>query len=364
MNVIIAYLETMFSAYPQTPRLLEAKAELQTMMEDAYSGFRAEGLSENEAVGRVITEFGNLDDLAPTLGISQDIAPKAAAEAAAERAEAASRPTLPEITIHEAQGFADAQRQTRFRLALGVSSFVVSPIVLIILTVAASSDLISLSDGAAAAIGLAALFLFVAVGVLLLVSMTRDFAPYARIRERRFSRSREVTTWAETLDRQNDRKRISALQIAILCWVMSPVPLLLLSLVTDGTPNQDFWSVLGVSGLLILVALGLIIMLPANWARTVYTTLTSPGGREYAGGRDAASGGEEPPSIIGIIAPIYWPLMVVIYFAWSFIWDAWGESWIIWPIAGVLFGALAGGIGAWEHRRKALRDASPSEPRH
>lgn len=37
MHVIIAYLETMFSTYPQTPRLLEAKQELQTMMEDAYT---------------------------------------------------------------------------------------------------------------------------------------------------------------------------------------------------------------------------------------------------------------------------------------------------------------------------------------
>ena len=39
MNVIIAYLDSMFSAYPQTPRLLEAKAELQGMMEDAYTSF-------------------------------------------------------------------------------------------------------------------------------------------------------------------------------------------------------------------------------------------------------------------------------------------------------------------------------------
>ena len=36
MNVIIAYLDTMFSPYPRTPRMLEAKAELQAMMEDAY----------------------------------------------------------------------------------------------------------------------------------------------------------------------------------------------------------------------------------------------------------------------------------------------------------------------------------------
>ena len=73
MNTIIAYLETMFGAYPQTPKLLEAKAELRTMMEDAYLGFIAAGMSENEAIGGVISEFGNIDEIAPTLGISAEI---------------------------------------------------------------------------------------------------------------------------------------------------------------------------------------------------------------------------------------------------------------------------------------------------
>ena len=81
MNVIIAYLETMFSPYPQTPRLLEAKSELQAMMEDAYNGLIASGSSHNEAVGQVITDFGNLDELAPVLGISAEIHPAAAPSA-------------------------------------------------------------------------------------------------------------------------------------------------------------------------------------------------------------------------------------------------------------------------------------------
>ena len=75
MDVINAYLETMFSPYPQTPRLLEAKEDLRGMMEDAYNEAIAAGRSNNEAVGKVITEFGNLDELAPVLGIASDIRP-------------------------------------------------------------------------------------------------------------------------------------------------------------------------------------------------------------------------------------------------------------------------------------------------
>ena len=348
MNVIIAYLETMFSAYPARPRLLEAKAELQTMMEDAYHGYIAAGQSENEAVGRVITEFGNLDELAPVLGITNEIAPQTAADAAAEPAS----PVYAPLTVAEATGFAEAHHRTRFKLAIGVALFVLSPITLLLLSVAADNGLVRLSSGGAAAIGLSALFVLIAGGVLLMISISRDFSRYERIQQRRFSHSAEVTAWAEALTQQHDRRRLTALQFAIACWVLSPVPLLALALTNEGAPLEDFWSVLGVALVLVLVATGLLILLPHTWARTVYETVTGPTDRA---GRKGHRGGDDDSSVISVIAPIYWPLAVVIYLGWSFIWDAWDISWLVWPIAGLLFGALAGGIGAWEHRRRVMR---------
>ena len=95
MDVIIAYLETMFSPYPPSPRLDEAKAELRAMMEDAYSSLISEGKSHNEAVGQVITDFGNLHELAPVLGIAQDIQPGGAPRVAPAGAPVASEPSRP-----------------------------------------------------------------------------------------------------------------------------------------------------------------------------------------------------------------------------------------------------------------------------
>ena len=61
MNVIDSYLDTLFAPYPDTPRLREARAELRTMMEDQQDGLMEEGLTESQAVGRVIAEFGSLE---------------------------------------------------------------------------------------------------------------------------------------------------------------------------------------------------------------------------------------------------------------------------------------------------------------
>lgn len=71
MEAIRNYLETMFLNLPNTPEVYKAKNELWQMMEDKYTELKNEGKSENEAVGTVIAEFGNLDELAEDLGIKQ-----------------------------------------------------------------------------------------------------------------------------------------------------------------------------------------------------------------------------------------------------------------------------------------------------
>lgn len=72
METIKSYLETMFANMPDTPEVIRAKSELFGMMEDKYNELISEGKSENEAVGTVISEFGNLDELADTLGLNSN----------------------------------------------------------------------------------------------------------------------------------------------------------------------------------------------------------------------------------------------------------------------------------------------------
>ncbi len=71
METIKNYLETMFKNLPQTEKVLKGKSELLQMMEDKYTELVSQGKSENEAIGTVIAEFGNLEELAEDLGIAE-----------------------------------------------------------------------------------------------------------------------------------------------------------------------------------------------------------------------------------------------------------------------------------------------------
>ena len=345
MNVIIAYLETMFSAYPDSPRLLEAKAELLAMMEDAYAAALAAGMSENEAVGKVITEFGNLDELAPTLGIGAEltpgvapaITPDAPPAAAAPSAARASHPTL---SLAEARSFAELRQATAPRLGLGVALIVASLAPLIALTTASGLPGSQLASNVASFIGLMLLVAGVAVGVLVLVGRAQRLAPYAGIERGHYAITPEVQAFTAELATTHSRSRAARLQLAIGLWILAFAPVLAVTVLPAGS------SGFAVACSLVLVALGLYVFLPANWAHSTNDLVSAaPGTMAVA----------EEHSIVGVIASFYWPLVVAGYLAWSFIGSAWATSWIVWPIAGVLFGAVAAGFGAWEAYRRSHR---------
>lgn len=73
METIRGYLETMFQNLPNLPQVQKAKYELGQMMEDKYQELKENGKTENEAVAIVISEFGNLDELAEELGIQNAV---------------------------------------------------------------------------------------------------------------------------------------------------------------------------------------------------------------------------------------------------------------------------------------------------
>ena len=337
MNVIIAYLDAMFSAYPQTPRLLEAKAELQQMMDDAYTSLIAEGHSDNEAVGQVIRDFGNLEELAPVLGITSDLTPQTA-PAAPVAAAARYAP----LSMDEARGYGDALHAIRFRLSTAIALFVLSPAAIISLPVAASSGILPITEGVGVFIGLLILLVLVAIGVVVIVATSRETAPYDHISEGRFALNPAVTRWANALAAEHERARIRALQIAVALWILAPIPLIAFALLLD----DSVWTILGVVLVLVFVASGLAVLLPHTWANTLAEEVG-------AGAGSPTDDGER--SIVSVIAAFYWPLLTAIFLAWSFIGNAWGISWVVWPVGAVLFGAIAAGGSAVETYRGARR---------
>ena len=116
METIRNYLESMFSQLPNTPEVLKAKYELGQMMEDKYSELIADGKSENEVIGTIIAEFGNLDELAESLGIGEFVHPQNIS------------PNTKTLSYNDAAAYLKANARHAYCIALGVLLCIIAPI--------------------------------------------------------------------------------------------------------------------------------------------------------------------------------------------------------------------------------------------
>ena len=69
METIRNYLESVFCRFPATPEYAAVKQELLQKMQERYTALLESGYSQNEAVGTVIAECGNAEELLEQRGL-------------------------------------------------------------------------------------------------------------------------------------------------------------------------------------------------------------------------------------------------------------------------------------------------------
>ena len=317
MTVIDSYLDTLFAPYPDSPRLREARAELRALMEDQQQALMDAGRTESQAVGAVIAEFGSLDEVAEELGISAEL----------DGTAAGTGPTAPAmLSTERAEEYVEAVRRGRWIPAVAIPLFVLSALPLLLLIAVGGEE----PSGWALGAGLTALLVLVAVGVVLLVLQGSRMEEFEDIDEARFSPTPAVREIARDLRREHRRERTLATGAAIMLWILAAVPVILMGVLTDSGSLAPLY---GVCATLAMVALGLWILLRSAWSDTAAAALLQEEDED-----DLSATSTSPA--IRVVAAVYWPVAAAIYLAWSFLGGDWGISWVVWPIAGVLYAGL------------------------
>jgi len=326
MDAIKSYLENMFLHLPKSPEVMRAKDELSQMMEDKYNQLRSEGRTDNEAVGQVIAEFGNLDELAENLGISNEVSALG------------TEPEQINMTDEDVERYFKVTRESGRQVASGVALILFGVIMLILLQSIADVGLIA--EKVAQAFGVGGLLLFVAIAVYMFImagvktdkyeimeTKLVNIDPYLRNRIK-LQKDEYIPVFGRT---------IAAGVFLILLGVIVLVTMTILEIGGDLLPQ------LLVAGLLAMVAIATALFITGGVKMGAYDKLLNEG--DYSKQKKAEADYMQP------IAGVYWLLVLGGYLAWSFLGNAWGISWVVWPIAGVLFGAISSIVSMAKHQR-------------
>lgn len=319
MKIIKEYLDSLFLTVPTTPETQRAKEDLLAIMEDHYHELIAEGKSEHEAIGAVISEFGSIDEILAELDVQAEKPEEPSFEE--ERADV--------IDLEEAFDFWGTTRKFAFELSLGIF--------LICLSVSASMFMDNNEYGGLFfPLAILSFFILVLGGIGFIVSGSMKYVAAKKLLEDR-PLSNEVLEEAkeQVLDYEKSF-RVGLISGIGLC-VLS-IPLLIIFV------EYFFAELFAVSVFFGTVGVGVFLI--------VYSSVVRNGFLKFAAGQYFISDTDNPgpratQSEFGNTAPVivalrkvYWPIVVAIYLFWSSTTFSWHYSWVIFVISGFIYSLL------------------------
>ena len=231
------------------------------------------------------------------------------------------------ITLEEANSFLAWREKAAVKIAIATFICIFAVIPLLILGAASEEPAFKLSEVLACGIGLIFMFVAVTVAVAIFVYCGFKNSPYEFIDKEPFETAYGVTGMVR--DRKAAYKSTySTVNIIATCiCVISPVALFI-----GAFSGNDFLTVilLGVTILLAGIGTFMFIIVGVRWASM--EKLLKEG--EFSVKQ------KEKNRLAEAVGTIYWLVATAIFLGWSFACDSWEDSWIVWPVAGVVFAVV------------------------
>ena len=227
------------------------------------------------------------------------------------------------VSMEEANQYLDMKSRGSRIVANATSLCILSPVPLIVLgTMTEDHTLVGFS--------LVFLLILVAIAVYLFVNYGIRDASMGHLEKESFETEYGVSGMVRERRERFEPAFIKNISIGVVLCILSVIP----TIVTGVMEADDSISGISVGILLIIVSIGVNILIHAGMIKSSYDTLLQEG--EYT--KEEKHLKKKTDAFSGA----YWCLMVAIYLGWSFWTNNWKFTWIIWPVAGVLYAAVLG----------------------
>ena len=243
----------------------------------------------------------------------------------------APEPALKRVTLEQASNYLALSRANAPKMALATILCILSPVLLILLGGMSESARFHISENAAAGIGLCALVLLVAAGVSLFLLCGARVKEYSFLESEPFETEYGVSGMVQERKREFSERYTRLNIIGVVLCILSVLPLFAASSFNAG----DLLYVAAVCALLVIAGCGCVAFVYGGVIQGAIDKLLEEG--DYIRARKARK------KLTGTVSVIYWLVVTAIFLFYTY--GASGnaqprDSWVIWAIAGVLFGAV------------------------
>lgn len=236
--------------------------------------------------------------------------------------------TFVEVTLEEATNYMNLVEKSSKKIAGAVAACILSPVFLILFSGFAETGTIGISEDIAGGIGVAVLLIMIAGAVFIFVSLGIQLDKYEYLEKENLNLQYGIAGIVEAKKEAYEVKYKTSIAIGVALCILSVVPLL----IAAGFNFQDQVYVSLVALLLIFIACGVFLFVNVGMVHSCYEKLLEEG--DFT--RERKTNAKKNSNL----STIYWCIIVASYLGYSFFTMNWGRSWIIWPVAGVLYAAV------------------------
>lgn len=238
------------------------------------------------------------------------------------------------VTMEVASEYMENKIKASKKIAGAVSACILSPVVLIYLGALAEFKENVISEGLAGGVGVIVLLLIVGLSTVFFILNGMKMEAFEYLEKEAFQLEYGVEAIVRNKMAQYEGiNRLYTVTGVFLC-IISVCPLLIAS----SLGASDFIQTICLLILFVIVAAAVFLIIVAGEKKTCFHILLQEG--DYSEDKKVEKRKKER------IPAIYWCIVTAIYLGISFLTEDWGKTWIIWPSAAVLYGAVLGIAGA------------------
>ena len=231
------------------------------------------------------------------------------------------------LTLAEANDYLAWEKKASLRIAAATFLCICSPIPLIFLGGAAEAAKYGVTENTAAVAGITMLFLLIAAAVAVFIACAFKDEPYKFLEKETFDTEYGVTGMVSERQKAFRPTYVRCNIIGTVLCVLSPVPV-----VAGAVTENEFLLIVTVCILLLFVAVGVAFFVVGGVRWSGMQKILQSG--DYAPAKKKRSKTEDA------LTAAYWLIATAVYLGWSFVTGGWKDTWIVWPVAGVLYAAV------------------------
>ena len=244
-----------------------------------------------------------------------------------EFVEGVNETPIRKISLAEANDYLEQRKNASVQIAIATLLCIISPILIFLLLAFSECTSIPITENLAIGVGMIALFSLVTIAVVIYIRVGFKNAPYEFLEKEPFETEYGVTGLAREKQKTYRNTYIKYNIFGTCACILSPVPLICAALSGKGLLVMIMLCVT-----LLTVAIGVMFFIVAGVRWASMQKLLKEG--------EFSEKGKQKNKIIEAIGTVYWLLATAIYLGWSFLTSDWHITWVIWPIAGVLFAVV------------------------